>query len=61
MTSAPLTLPWLYSIACSAWMHPWMHPKGYIPAIFPDSTRHGDAEAGDNNQIQVALVLAREK
>ena len=38
-----------------------MHPNGYIPAIFPDSTRHGDAEAGDNNQIQVALVLAREK
>ena len=32
--------------------------------IFPDSTRCGDAEAGDNNQIQVALVfytfLARE-
>ena len=25
--------------------------------VFPDSTRRGDAEAGDNNQIQVALVF----
>ena len=24
---------------------------------FPDSTRRGDAEAGDNNQVQVALVF----
>ena len=24
---------------------------------FPDSTRRGDAKAGDNNQIQVALVF----
>ena len=24
---------------------------------FPDSTRRGDAEAGDKNQVQVALVL----
>ena len=24
---------------------------------FPDSTRRGDAEAGDNNQIPVALVF----
>ena len=26
-------------------------------SIFPDSTRCGDAEAGNNNQVQVALVL----
>ena len=26
-------------------------------SLFPDSTRRGDAEAGDNNQVQVALVL----
>ena len=26
-------------------------------SMFPNSTRRGDAEAGDNNQIQVALVL----
>ena len=25
--------------------------------IFPDSTLRGDAEQGDNNQVQVALVL----
>ena len=24
---------------------------------FPDSTRRGDAEAGDHNQVQVALVF----
>ena len=37
------------------------HKIGYFERnIFPDSTRRGDAEAGDNNQIQVALVLARE-
>ena len=24
---------------------------------FPDSTLHGDAQQGDNNQVQVALVL----
>ena len=28
-----------------------------VDSIFPDSTRRGDAEAGDNNQVQVALVL----
>ena len=25
--------------------------------VFPDSTRRSDAEAGDDNQIQVALVF----
>ena len=28
-----------------------------LEASFPDSTLRGDAEQGDNNQIQVALVL----
>ena len=28
-----------------------------VDSIFPDSTRRGDAEAGDNNQVQVALVF----
>ena len=26
-------------------------------SVFPDSTRRGDAEQGDNNQVLVALVL----
>ena len=28
-----------------------------IGRMFPDSTRRGDAEAGNNNQVQVALFF----
>ena len=40
--------------ACAYMRHLRRHP---LHGRFIDSTRRGDAEAGDNNQIQVALVF----
>ena len=41
-------------------LFPWTQSqRGNVTPVhpyFPDSTRRGDAEAGDNNLIQVALV-----